>query len=139
MDRCAVATAARAPAEGLKPKPAVLIRQGTSKDLGTKRRHGGAQAEAATQPASHIIFAPAFPRFELTGGAYAPFSGIEPKHNFAQRNHVPHALLLRLDGEFCHRAKYGVSTPHLGLVAAQKLAEDFHLLVALRQREHGKD
>ena len=60
-------------------------------------RHGGAQAEAATQPASHIIFAPAFPRFELTGGAYAPFSGIEPKHNFAKSEHVELAGAGRFD------------------------------------------
>ena len=105
-----------------------------------QRRHDrGVEAEAPFQPACDVVFSTTLPSAEFPCRSNAHVAGIEAKHNFAQRNHVPHALLLRLDGEFCHRAKYGVSTPHLGLVAAQKLAEDFHLLVALRQREHGKD
>ena len=49
---------------------------------------GGPQAEAAPQAAGDIVFAAAFPDFELARGAHAPLAGVQPQHDFPQRNQI---------------------------------------------------
>src|SRR5205823_2420903 len=48
----------------------------------------GVQPEAASQAASHIVLASAFPDLELAGGAHPAFSRIEAEHDFTQSNQV---------------------------------------------------
>src|ERR1019366_9236082 len=63
--------------------------------------HGGAQAEAAAQPAADVVLAAAFPDMEAARRADAAFTGIEPQHDLAERGSVPTATLAGFDGQ-CH-------------------------------------
>ena len=60
--------------------------------VGERRADGGLEAEAASQAARNIVFAAALPGLEFAGGADAAFAGVEPQHDFAQRNQVVFAL-----------------------------------------------
>ena len=46
------------------------------------------QAEAFAQAAGDVVFAAAFPDLEFAGGADAALAGVEPQHDFAERNLV---------------------------------------------------
>ena len=60
--------------------------------VGERGGDGGAQAEAAAQAASHVVFAAALPHLKLARGVDAAFAGIEAKHDFAEAQAVPAAL-----------------------------------------------
>ena len=47
-------------------------------------REGGAQSEAFSEAAGHIVFAAALPRAEAAGGAYAVVAGVEAQHDFPE-------------------------------------------------------
>ena len=49
---------------------------------------GGSQAEAAPQAARDIVFAAAFPDLELARRADAPLAGVQPQHDFPQRDQI---------------------------------------------------
>src|SRR5271154_5307718 len=49
---------------------------------------GGFVAETFAQAARGVVFATAFPRGEMPRGADASFAGVEPQHDFAERDLV---------------------------------------------------
>ena len=63
---------------------------------------GGAQAEAAAQTAGDVVFAAAFPDLEFARCAHAPFAGVKPQHDFAQRNEIVSAGALGLSVQHSH-------------------------------------
>ena len=68
---------------------------------GVLGKHGGdrgAQAEAAAQPARHVVLAASLPHGELARGVDAAFAGIETQHDFAQAQTIPAALCVGNDG-----------------------------------------
>ena len=70
--------------EVLDEAPDVVVRQG-----GDDR---GAQPEAASQSAGHVVLAPAFPDLELAGGADPTLARIEAQHHFAEGDSVEVAV-----------------------------------------------
>ena len=60
--------------------------------IGERGGDGGAQAEAAAQAASNVVFAAALPQLKLARGVDAAFAGIEAKHDFAEAEAVPAAF-----------------------------------------------
>ena len=67
-----------------------------------RRDDAGLQAEAATEPARHVVFTAALPDLELSGRADAPFAGVESEHDFAEGDLVVFAGASRFDVENCH-------------------------------------
>ncbi len=63
--------------------------------------NGGTIAETFTESTSDIVFAAAFPDFELTSGADAAFTGVEAKHDFTERDLIEGTILRRFNCE-CH-------------------------------------
>jgi hypothetical protein len=63
--------------------------------------NGSAVAEAFTETTSDVVFAAAFPDFELTSGADASFTGVEAKHHFTERDLIEGTILRRFNLE-CH-------------------------------------
>ena len=63
--------------------------------VGERGDHRGAQAEAAAQPAGHVVLAAAFPDVELPGGADPALARVQPQHHLTQRDGVVTALVRR--------------------------------------------
>ena len=66
--------------------------------VGEGRDDCRAHAEAATQPASDVVFAAAFPGLEGAGRAHAAFTGVETEHDFSEGDEVVVAVGGRSDG-----------------------------------------
>src|SRR5204863_6707555 len=82
-------------------------------DRGDQRRP---LAEAAPQPAGHVVLAAALPDPELTGGANPALTRIEAQHDLAQRKNVERAGFLRpeLEAGQSRRLRHlrSLSSPH---------------------------
>ena len=77
--------------------------------------NGGLQPEAAPQSAGDIVFAAAFPDFELARRAHTPLAWIEPEHDFPERNQIVLAGTGRFDVQNGDRIPCGKQTVKLGL------------------------
>jgi hypothetical protein len=70
-----------------------------------RRDHRRVQAEAALEPARHIVFAAALPDLERTRGVDAAGAGIQAEHDLAQADQVVAAAGTRLGIEARHSAR----------------------------------
>ncbi len=61
---------------------------------------GGAQAEAATESASDVVFATALPHGEVASGVDAAFAGVETEHDFAEADTIPTVICIRKQNGF---------------------------------------
>ena len=61
--------------------------------VGERGDDGGAQAEAAAQPAGDVVLAAALPDLERAGGADPALARVEAQHHLAERDQVVAALL----------------------------------------------
>jgi hypothetical protein len=64
-----------------------------------RRHHRRLQAEAFSQPAGHVVFAPPFPDLKLPGRANSTFARVEPKHDLAERDFIECTRIVGLDRE----------------------------------------
>jgi hypothetical protein len=65
---------------------------------------GGFESETATETASDIVFAAAFPGLEFSCGSNTTFTGVEAEHDFAEGDHV----VLAGTGGFQRQSGHGV-------------------------------
>src|SRR6185295_4118829 len=70
--------------------------------VGKGGTYGRPEAEAAAQSARDVVFAAAFPGFELAGRAHAALAGVEPEHDFSEGDQVEFAGTGGLDVQSRH-------------------------------------
>ena len=68
-----------------------VLRQPAYRIFRQNRGDAGAQAEAAAQPSSYVVFPSAFPDLKLACSVDAAFTGVEPEHDFTKAQAIPSA------------------------------------------------
>ena len=71
-----------------------VLHEPANRVVGQRRHQRGVETEAALQAARDVVFAAAFPHAELARRVDAPFAGIEPQHDVAERDEIPTAFCL---------------------------------------------
>ena len=79
-----------------------VLEQPSDGVVGERRHDRGAKAEAAPQPAGHVVLAAALGHGERAGRRDAPVAGVEAEHHLAQRDEVVAAVLGRPHREEAH-------------------------------------
>src|SRR5690625_4891827 len=70
--------------------------------VGKSRNDTGPQSKATAHSAGHIVFSAPFPGSERTGCPHPPLTGVETKHNFAERDEIVFALISRFNFKCRH-------------------------------------
>ena len=83
-----------------------ILEQPADVVVGKSGADGGFEPETAAQSSRDVVFAAAFPDFEVTRGANPAFSRIQPQHDLAKRDQVVLAGSRRSDFQWRHTLFY---------------------------------